>query len=279
MLFVHAHSEIEHELCLHVSYGMKNISVLKSTQEINSQLLENIHFVNPIETIVYSFLDFKKYDYLPSFQKEVNNIKQILSFAKEHDTKHIVLISYPGAYINSDNLFLQHKGMIENLVVQSNIHYTILCVQNVSNYEKGVHAIHSLFYSSLENRFIIPRKRNDGVYCVDVKNLAEIILKISPTAYKNSFDVVDRVMRLHDIMHDNPEQLYVEKIYPVYLHVMSALGTMMSPTMLDLFLRPTVPMFAARAEKEFELSLFQESLQFNTSKETNDFMQVQPSFL
>ena len=255
MLYVHSFSAIEQELFQFIKYADKNVTQLSVGQSLDLDNLELQMCVSTTKTLLYSFLDYSKYSYINSFQSEVKNMELLITFAKKNQFKNIILLSYPGVYINSDNLFLQHKAEIENLVAKSQIPFTILSAQSIFSPETMKCSLQTLFYNEAESQYIIPKKNSQIVYSTTIENLAEIILNVSPTAYNNCYDIMDSVYELKDYLKALNPEIHVDRVSPLYLNFRSFFGNYLSPTMLDLFLRPTVPMYKSRAEKEFEIEL------------------------
>jgi len=263
MLYIHSFSAIEQELFQHIKCANKNVAQINNTQSFDLDYLERQLYISPSKTLLYSFLDYSKYTYIDSFQSELNNMELLIEFAKKNQFKNIILISYPGVYVNSDNLFLQHKAEIENLVAKSEIPYTILSAQSiVSNHTKKC-SLQTLFYNEVEEQYVIPKKNSQIVYSIAIENLVEIILKVTPTAYNNSYDIMDSVYELKDYLKALNPVIHVDSVSLLYLNFRSFFGKYLSPTMLDLFLRPTVPMYKSRAEKEFEIELTHQNMADN----------------
>ena len=263
MLYIHSFSSIEQELFQFVKYAKKNVTQLNGSLPFDLDYLERQLYISPSKTLLYSFLDYSKYSYLDSFKREVKNVELLVAFAKKNQFKNIILLSYPGVYVNSDNLFLQHKAEIENLVAKSEIPFTILSAQSIVSYETKKCTLQTLFYNEAEEQYVIPKKFSQIVYSIAIENLAEIILKVSPTAYNNCYDLMDSVHELKDYLKALSPNTHIERISPLYLNFRSFLGNYLSPTMLDLFLRPAVPMYKSRAEKEFEIELTPQELTSN----------------
>ena len=255
MLYVHSFSAIEQELFQFIKYADKNVTQLSVGQSLDLDNLELQMCVSTTKTLLYSFLDYSKYSYINSFQSEVKNMESLIAFAKNNQFKNIILLSYPGVYVNSDNLFLQHKAEIENLVAKSQIPFTILSAQSIFSPETMKCSLQTLFYNEAESQYIIPKKNSQIVYSTIIENLAEIILNVSPTAYNNCYDIMDSVYELKDYLKALNPEIHVDRVSPLYLNFRSFFGNYLSPTMLDLFLRPTVPMYKSRAEKEFDIKL------------------------
>lgn len=255
MLYVHSFSAIEQELFQFIKYADKNVTQLSVGQSLDLDNLELQMCVSTTKTLLYSFLDYSKYSYINSFQSEVKNMESLIAFAKKNQFKNIILLSYPGVYVNSDNLFLQHKAEIENLVAKSQIPFTILSAQSIFSPETMKCSLQTLFYNEAESQYIIPKKNSQIVYSTTIENLAEIILNVSPTAYNNCYDIMDSVYELKDYLKALNPEIHVDRVSPLYLNFRSFFGNYLSPTMLDLFLRPTVPMYKSRAEKEFDIKL------------------------
>jgi len=255
MLYIHSYSSIEQELFQFVKCAKKNVTQLNGSLLFDLDYLERQLYISPTKTLLYSFLDYSKYSYLDSFKSEVKNMELLIAFAKKNQFKNIILLSYPGVYVNSDNLFLQHKAEIENLVAKSEIPFTILSAQSIVSNKTKKCSLQTLFYNEAEEQYVIPKKFSQIVYSIAIENLAEIILKVSPTAYNNCYDLMDSVYELKDYLKALSPNTHIDRISPLYLNFRSFLGNYLSPTMLDLFLRPTVPMYKSRAEKEFEIEL------------------------
>jgi hypothetical protein len=255
MLYIHSFSAIEQEIFQHIKCANKNVAQINITHPFDLDYLERQLYISPSKTLLYSFLDYSKYTYLNSFQSEVKNMELLIAFAKKNQFKNIILLSYPGVYVNSDNLFLQHKAVIENLVAKSEISYTILSAQSILSNQTKKCSLQTLFYNAAEEQYVLPKKNSQIVYSIAIEKLVEIILKVSPTAYNNSYDLMDSVHDLKSYLHFLTPKIHIESISPLYLNFRIFLGKYLSPTMLDLFLRPPVPMYKTRAEKEFDIKL------------------------
>ncbi|MBL7767049.1 MAG: hypothetical protein JNJ58_13195 [Chitinophagaceae bacterium] len=254
MIYVHSFSPVEQRLFTKLT-NSKNCSQLDIKDIHSEACFERLKGIHQADVIVYSFFQTSHYQYIESYQQEIQSLKYLLEYAREQKIKQFILLSTPGAYSNSDNLFLQHKGMIERMVIQSEIPNTILKIQAVTCAEKGLHSLHPLFYKNDVEAYLIPQKSNQIIYTVELNVLAEIILKVNPSHFSCSYDVFDQVMELRDslIRYGNCSQ--VKRISPIYLQFMSFMGNYPAPSLIDLFIRPAIPMYCYRTEREFGINL------------------------
>jgi hypothetical protein len=210
---------------------------------------------NEHKVLLYSYLQLDYYKHLDTFQLELDRVEMLISYMKEVGFEKIILLSYPGAYSNSDNLFLQHKGLIEQLFISSGIQTVTLKVQAIYDTYKDINSFHSLFYDRVDHQYCIPKKSNAMIYSVSIKNMVEVILKSMQYSSSTCFDIFDQVSELSVFLSNHSDGIDVNRLASVYLYVKSYLGQYSSPTMLELFLRPLVPMHNYRTEKELNITL------------------------
>jgi hypothetical protein len=256
MIYVHTFTAIEQQLCRLLSAEFQLV------QADNSQLqqthLQRLQRFEQHHTLIYSFQDFAFYKHLDSFQQEVDKVKLLLAHAKQTGCEKLILISYPGAYASSDNLFLQHKGLIEQLFVGSGIPCSILRIQGICSPTWQINNFHDLFFETKAQRYVIPKGSGNVVYSVNIKNLAVIIAKLVHEMKPETFDVFDKISSLKHFLHYNSQQIAVQQSPLLYLYVQSYLGRYVAPTMIELLMRPAVPMYNFRTEKAFSISLHAE---------------------
>ncbi|MBK7689839.1 MAG: hypothetical protein IPK62_07135 [Bacteroidetes bacterium] len=208
------------------------------------------------ETVLYSFQKFEQYRHLDSFQAEIKQVEFLCDYIVQKSFKKIVLISYPGAYPFSDNLFLQHKGIIEQLFVATKIPCTILKVQGICNPPLQVNNFHQLFYHYKSAHYIIPYESNNVIYSSNIMNLASIISQAQFMTGGESYDVFDQVFSLKHFLRNNSHQIPIKTRPLLFLYFISMFHKFCAPTMFELFIRPGVPMYNFRTEKVFKLHLY-----------------------
>ena len=275
MLYVHSFSAVEQQL-------FKQLSSTKSLTQIDIMSIENHAFVERIlnfgnhRILIYSFQRLEFYQYLNTFQHEIEQIKMLTKRIKQVGIEKIILISSPGAYASSDNLYLQHKGLIEQLFVSTEIPCTILRVQGICSPPLQLNNFHSLFFQATSNQYIIPKKNGNVVYSININHLASIILQACIKTEAQHFDVFDHITSLKNFLHYNSPNIQVRGFPIFYLYFQSYIGKYMPPAMFELFVRSGVPMYNFRTEKVFQVALnanmFETlKLPLNRSKE-NDFI-------
>ncbi len=254
MLYAHSFSPIEQSIYrrLSLTESISQFDVNAITTKMHVDRLKNF---NEYKVLLYSYLQLDYYKHLDTFQLELDRVELLISYIKEVGFDKIILLSYPGAYSNSDNLFLQHKGLIEQMFISSGIQTVTLKVQAIYDTYKDINSFHALFYDKAEHQYCIPKKSNAMIYSVSMKNMVEVILKSIQYSSTTCFDVFDQVSELSVFLSNHSDGIDVNRLAPVYLYVKSYLGQYSSPTMLELFLRPIVPMHNYRTEKELNITL------------------------
>lgn len=268
MIYVHSFSEVEQQifrlLALNTPLAQMDIQCIQ-----NNEYVERVHNFGNHKTIIYSFQRFETYKHLDSFQQEIKQLKILLAYIKKFSFEKIILISYPGAYASSDNLFLQHKGLIEQMFVSTEIPCTILRVQGICSPPQHINNFHSLFYNRSQNEYLIPKKSGAVVYSVNIKNLADIIIKSNEETHAEHFDVFDKVSSLKNFLSYNSQNIRVTSLPSFYLYFQSYMSKYIAPTMFELFIRNGVPMYNFRTEKAFHISLHAEIFEHLKSKENH----------
>ncbi|HOZ52034.1 MAG TPA: hypothetical protein PLU17_09265 [Chitinophagaceae bacterium] len=254
MLYVNSYSEIEHKLFdLLSTTGIVTKQNLKSFNEEIKSAKINIHCTEKI--LLYSFQDLNSYAHLNSFKHEVDSVKKVVEYIKDQSFEKIILISYPGSYSSSANLFLQHKGMIEHIFINTGIPTTILNVQAIGDSKLQINNLKSLFQNTQGNQYILPKFYSNRIYTIQLQYLAEIIHKAKTNKVQGRFDVFDTIMDIGTFL---TSYSYIDKVrywMPLYLYLLSYFERYMSPTMLELFLISDIRMFKFRTEKEFGITL------------------------
>ncbi|MBK7763845.1 MAG: hypothetical protein IPI46_10815 [Bacteroidetes bacterium] len=254
MLYVHSFSQIEQQLFRKLSFN-EPINQIDLLQIQNKEdLIEQCKFINNT-TLLYSFQRLGFYTHIDSFKHECDVVDWLMEYVLENHFEKLILLTYPGAYYNSSNLFLQHKGIIEQKFTQSGIHCTLLNVQAIGDKAHHYNNLHELFFEKTEGHYVIPKKSQFYVYSIAINNLVEIISKSVRHKYSGKYDAFDTVIDIKSFLLYYSRVLMVSRVSPVYLYFKSFFGTYPSPTMLELFLLTMVPMYKFRTEKEFHLML------------------------
>lgn len=273
MIYVHSFSDIEQQIsklltpkCTHHQIDIRCVN--------GKDYFERIQGFEQHDTLLYSFQQLDFYSHLNSFQNEIKQLKLLIDFVKKFNYKKLILISYPGAYPSSDNLFLQHKGFIEQMFVNTQIPCTILKVQGISNPPMQMHNLHHLFYHHQPHQYVIPREGKNIVYSINIANLVEVINKSTKILATEHYDIFDKISNLESFLKANSSQINIRRVPCLYLYFLSFLHKYISPTMFELFVRSNVPMYNFRAEKAFGISLHAEMFEQlkspeNRNKENN----------
>lgn len=255
MLYLHAHTPIENELYRQLKTKQNHVSQLNIHHLHDKQYLERHHYIHPSDTLMYSFLDYASYDYLPSFQKEVEAVDLILEFAEELGYKHLIFITYPGVYYNSGNLFSQHKAIIQQKVAQSGLGFTFLAINALSCFEKQQHSLYPLCYNSDAEKFIIPFHRSKVIYNLEVENLVRLLSAPNFVAMNKSYEVFDAIYSMNEFLSIFSDHIPVTH-YPNFLFsFLSYIRDWHTPSMVELLTKPLVTMQRNLVERDFHISL------------------------
>jgi hypothetical protein len=254
MLYVHSFSLIEQTIFNHLQSKQEVLQLDAQLMVDQKYIVENA-IATSTKTIIYSFQQVDYYKYYETFERECVAVDNLIEYALKNGTEKIILLTYPGAYISSDNLFLQHKGIIEKKFHDTKLAVTYLHVQAIANNYQQVHTLHQLFYNAKENSYVIPKKSCIMVYSISIHNLIDIIQEAHLNNHIGHFDVFDKIQHLESFLKINASHVRIQRIPPTYLLVKSYFGNYISPTMMELFLRPTLPMYSYRTEKAFGVEL------------------------
>lgn len=256
MIYVHTFTAIEQQLCklLSAESALTQLDI----RHLNEAQMQRLQSFEQHQTLIYSFQDLASYKHLDTFQREVEMVKLLVAFAKQMTCERLILISYPGAYSSSDNMFLQHKGLIEQLFVGSGIPCTILRVQGICSAPLQLNNFHGLFFDTNAQRYVIPSGSGNVIYSVNLKNLATIISKLVCEIKPETFDVFDKICSMKNFLHYHSPHTHVQQRPLLYLYVQSYFDRYIAPTMIELLMRPAVPMYNFRTEKTFGISLHAE---------------------
>lgn len=258
MLYVNSFSPIEQKLAEKLSLSEAIVQADARLIATNRSLYDMGNFADE-KVLLYSFQQLEFYRHIDSFEAENAAVDHLVDFIVENKFEKIVFLSYPGAYFNSNNLFLQFKGYIEQKFISSGIPCTVLTIQAIVDTTSQLNNLHGLFYDTHEHKYIIPQKSSCIVYSVKLTHLVNIISQSVNRNVAGKFDVFDTIYDLKTFLQVYSNVGKVQRIAPLYLYFKSYLGTYASPTMLELFLMSIVPMFKFRTEKEFNLLLHQDN--------------------
>lgn len=211
------------------------------------------------DVLIYSHQNMQEYKFLDSFSKELERVKRIAEYAGIHGIRKMIVLTSPGAFAQSDNLFLQYKGLIEQVFQSTGIATLFLRVQAVVHEFRRIHNLHHLFYDRMENAYVIPQKSGLQIYSIQLDLLHDVIeagIRGDQTGY---YDVFHEVLPLDQFLQRVNPSIPVQRLKPLYLFFKSYLGAYLSPAMLELFLRPNVPMYSFRTGKAFGVELHETS--------------------
>ena len=254
MLFVHSHSPVE--LSLQRRLSMHDaVTALDIMTVDGPETFERLARISREKVLLYSLQRMDQYRHIQDFQAEFHRVRWLAKWIARQEFERVILISYPGAYVNSDNLFLQYKGLIEQHFVECGIHTVVLKVQGIHDTYARRHSFHDLFYDRRDHAYYVPQKKIMATYSVSVDNLAACILGAMHHKAIGQYDVFDEVGDLPSMLYRHSSGLKVFRLLPVYLYVRSFLGKYQSPTMLELFLRPLVPMYSHRTVRDLGVAL------------------------
>jgi hypothetical protein len=254
MIFAHSFSTIEKRLANKISLQLPitqlDLNLVSDANSI-SQVCSGIHHF----TFTYSFQSFSFYKHVRTFQKECEIVDLLVEYLIENNCQKIILITYPDAYYNASNLFLQHKGLIEQKFVRTGIDCTLLNVQAIGDAELNINSLHQLFYDKAKYQYVIPKKANNIVYSIQLENLVNIIVKANENNPPGKYDVFDTIFPLKSFLEFYSSIENTKQIEPIFLYFRTYLGTYISLTMLELFLTSVLNLFKYHTEMEFGIQL------------------------
>lgn len=273
MIYFHSDSKIEQALANALSVDNYIIPISLSTFDTLRDLELLLPDNTNVQSVLYSFQDLSHYKHIDSFKYEINKVEIILQFLKQKTDFNFILINYPGAYCNSDNLFLQCKGQLETRIIESVSHCTVLKIQGIHTHDPLIHNLHNLLYLPNTNVYQIPSKQSQVIYSVSLHHLHLTINKVKSLRTVVHFDVFDLILDLHEYLHLFSINIPIQKRTSTYLLLKSYLGLLCAPTMLELFMRKSVPMYNGRTERELQI-IYNTSI--GTTLHTTDFNYTQP---
>lgn len=250
MIYAHSGTEIEFFLAKQIS---KADSVVEACLHRIQTLSAN--FIGH-DTLLYSCFDWNASQTELDNQKELLFAQDLASRAKESGLRRIIVVSYPGSYINSDNKYLVQRANIEKIFQRSGVQTIIFKVQAMYSIQLAQSSLYNLFFKKFSNRVEIPRKSNRMVYSISIENMVQSILKAENYERSASFDLFDKVESLEHFFRMHHSLKSLRSVSPTLLKIKSSIGFSPSLTLLDLFLRPLVPMHNLRITKELGIELF-----------------------
>lgn len=275
MIYIHAFSAVEQQI-FRMLARITPVAQMDIQSVDHIGYLERSHQFENHKTLIYSFQRFEIYKHLSSFQQEIRRLKLLTDHVQKSGFEKIILLSYPGAYASSDNLFLQHQGLIEQMFVATGIPCTILRVQGIGSPAAQINNFHHLFYNAASNQYVIPARSGNVVYSVNLKNLIEILARSVEEDHEGHFDVFDKISSLKNFLQYNSKHIHVTAQPAFYLYFQSYRNKYIAPTMFELFMRAAVPMYNFRTEKSFRVSLhadiFEQLKSIQNHTPENDFI-------
>lgn len=254
MLFIHSFSSVEQILGNMLNHR-NSVSQVDGRQIESLSDLQRMDAFGFHDVLVYSHQNVQEYKFLDSFTKELDRVQRIAEYACNHGIRKIIVLTSPGAFTQSDSLFLQYKGIIEQVFQRTGIPTLFLRVQAVVHAFRRIHNLHHLFYDRMENAYIIPQKSGLQIYSIQLDLLHDVIeagIREDQTGY---YDVFNEVLPLDQFLQRVNPSIPVQRLKPLYLFFKSYLGAYLSPAMLELFLRPNIPMYSFRTSKAFGVEL------------------------
>jgi|LakMenE18May11ns_1017448.scaffolds.fasta_scaffold9634683_1 hypothetical protein len=251
MVFYHSKSLIEEQLAqqLKTRFVVDTQNIFSSTPRQQAEIFAN-H-----TTLLYSSLDLSLYNDISSYNTELNCIDEMIgAIQQKSNIRKVILLTYPASYINSENIFLRHKGIIEKKFYDTGLEICYLHVQAVVNPFQKMHNLHRLFYQPDSNDYLVPKDSKSLIYSVNLSNLMEIIIEAETHAHVGHFDVFDEIFDLQTFFK-NYSSADLKRVEPLYLYFKSYMGKYASPSLLKLFLRREARMYSYRTEKEFGVKL------------------------
>lgn len=277
MIYVHSYSPIEKAIANLLSLKEEIAQVDIYDIDIEGKINNAVKHTNS-HVLFYSYQKMEDYHHLTSFRKEYDAVKKMIEYCKKTNIDKIIFLTYPGSYCNSDNLFLQHKGLIEQAMVDSKLNIVALKVQGIYNAYTNNNNFHDLFFDQYQSAYIIPRNIKSVIYAVSIYNLVEAIKKAAVYNASNNFDIFDQVSTMYEFLYKYSNQIQVLKLASIYLYFKSFIGKYNSPAMIELFLRPIVPMYNFRTEKELGIKLEQDEPPLMYNPNTKQVMNLPSIF-
>lgn len=264
MLYIHSFGSVEQVLG-NLFNLQGNLCQVDARQISSHESLDRIDPFGFDDVLFYSFLNLHEYRFLDTFRHELERVHFIVDYVKRKKFRKLIILTAPGAFDHSDNLYLQHKGLIEQKFQSSGIPCLFLRVQAVTHAFRRIHNLHHLFYERAEGRYLIPQKNDLTIYSIQLDNLHDIVEKAMRDDSYGYYDAFDSISKLPDFLKEHAAHIPITRIAPLYLYFKSYLGNYLSPSILELFLRPVVPMYSYRTAKAFGVKLHQEE---TTEEET-----------
>lgn len=251
LYYVHSASPIE-------KLVSRKLSLLEDLHEIDFRTVARTGQLPEIATgsvLVYSFLELAFFKDIRSYNTEYKVVQQLAGLCKEKQLKRLVIITHPGAYFNSANLYFQFRGLIEQAFVQTGSPCTFLNVHAVYDKHRHVNNLESLFSVSSAASLIVPFSRKQILQAVEVQNLCLLMSRAVRDDLNGKFDVFDLIANLPDFLHSFSSIQRVIRLPRVCMFGLSYLGILASPYTLEVFLNTIIPMYKFRTEREFRISL------------------------
>lgn len=254
--YIHTNSGIEKLVA-------RKLSLVEDLREINIMPMLRSGQIPQLSeggVLLYSFLELSFFTDIRSFRAEYNMVQQLAKRCIESGFRRLVILTHPGAYFNSANLYFQFRGLIEQVFMQTGIPCTFLNIQAV--YDKHCHTnnLESLLIMPSKERMLLPLNKRQVIQGIEVHNLCLLISRAVRQDMRGKFDAFDSVTDLPSFMQAySPIQKFIRLPRPLFF-ACSFFGICGSPSMLEVFLSHPAPMYKFRTERDFGLTLQENKL-------------------
>lgn len=210
--------------------------------------------------LLYSFLELSYFKDIRSFRDEYEMVRQLAKRCVEHRFRRLVILTHPGAYFNSANLYCQFRGLIEQVFMQTGIPCTFLNIQAVYDEHRHSNNLESLLIIPSQRTLLLPTGKRQIVQAVEVHNLCLLISRAVRQDMMGKFDVFDSISSLTTFIQAYSPSRQIIRLPRPILFVCSFFGLCGSPSILEVILAPAVPMYKFRTERDFGLTLRENKL-------------------
>lgn len=255
MLYLHSATPLENHIYRRMTFSSISVTEYDLRYMDDEKLFVQHLRMYPTKTILYTFFDLDQIDYLPSVQKKKNQIEWILRCAAENGVENIIYVTYPGAFHDSANIYLQQEGVIQQRIASSSLHYTFLGIHALCDFEHQWHSLHHLYFLDKTKTYDIPLSTR-WVYALYLDDFISIILKLRKGCTNKSYEVFSVVYTLKEFLEWFGGDYAIRKWPNGLFQGYSFLISKKAPCKVDMAWRPLHKLHRKKIEKDLGINLF-----------------------
>lgn len=251
---MHTATPIENTIYRQLAMSSGDVSQLDLRYLDDEKIFTHHLSMYPTKTILYTFFDYDRIDYLLSVQKKKEQMEWILRYAADAGVENIIYVTYPGAFYDSVNIYLQHEGIIQQRIAASTLNYNFLGVHALCDFERQQHSLHKLYFLDREEKYLVPHSFR-MVYALYLDDFMRVVNRLSDECTNKTYEAFSAVYPLTDFLELYGDIHTIRKWPNAAFHMYSYLIAKRTPCVVDLSWRPVHKMHRKKLEKDLGVNL------------------------